>query len=133
MKKKFNRGLSLLLAIIAISNLFVTSSMAANDRPIEDGVYFIQSALGNSFVIDCEGASTADQANAIIWGCNGGNNQRLLVSYHDGFYRLQFVHSKKLLDVEYASKQSGANVSQCIANNGQNQDWKLISAGNGYY
>lgn len=133
MKKKFNRGLSLLLAVMMISNLFVTSSMATNDKPIEEGLYYIQSAIGNSMVIDCEGAGTADGTNALLWACNGGNNQKFLVNYQNGFYRLQFVHSKKLLDVEYASKQSGANVSQCIANNGQNQDWKLVPAGNGYY
>lgn len=133
MKKRFNRSLSLILAILVISNLFVVSSSAASDRPIEDGLYYIQSAIGTGMVIDCENGGTANGINVLLWGCNGGYNQRLFVSYHDGFYRMQFVHSKKLLDVDYASKQSGANVSQYMANNGQNQEWKLIPAGNNYY
>ena len=134
MKKKLNQGLSLLLVMMMIANLFVTPSLATNNRPIEDGLYYIQSGIGNySMVIDCEGAGTADGDNAILWGCNGGSNQRFLVSYHNGFYRLQFVHSKKLLDVEYASKEPCSNVSQCVSNGQQNQDWKIIPAGKDYY
>ena len=43
------------------------------------------------------------------------------------------IHSGLVLDVASASNKSGANVIQWDRNNGLNQRWKIVSAGDGWY
>ena len=103
-------------------------------KTIEDGTYTIKSALNNNYVLDVEGASTAQCANILLYQSNNANNQKFNVKYiGDGYYTIAAVHSNRLLDVANGGKTPETNVWQVGANNTEAQKWYIKDAGNGYY
>ena len=98
---------------------------------LEPGMYIISSYAGSS-VIDIEGASKSDGANALIWKSNGDNNQKFqITAVSGGYFKIESVKSGKVLDVEGASKASGANVLQWTYKKSANQLWKPELSPNG--
>ena len=60
--------------------------------------------------------------------------QRFSVKYEkDGYYKIQAMHSGKVLEVAGSSKNNGANVQQYTWNNTDNQKWYIKYANGGYY
>lgn len=92
-------------------------------RVIDDGMYILQSLTG-SRVLDIEGESTANGANADLWKATGNNNQKFEIVSVGKNYKIVNVKSGKVLDVADASKANGANVLQWSYNGGKNQLWK---------
>lgn len=64
------------------------------------------------------------------WGIGTGGTD---VFYPGAYYRLLNLNSGDALDVNGASTASGANIIQWNQNGGNNQQWIIISNGNGYY
>jgi hypothetical protein len=78
---------------------------------------------------------------------NGANDMLSSIKIEEGFvhysalselmetayYTITAKHSGKCLDVSGASAQDGAAVIQWPGNGGDNQKWKLVSAGDGYF
>lgn len=103
-------------------------------RPIEDGLYSVQSAVHPEYVIDIDNASMNDGGNAWLFNYNGTPAQRFNVEYiGGGYYKIEASHSGKVLDVCDASTNSGANVWQYTWNGSDAQLWKFVNTNDGYY
>ena len=112
------------------------SDWAAYDegKIIENGTYYLNSALGNRQVIDVSNSSMSDGGNVQICEKNGFSAQRYEVRYvSDGYYRITAEHSDKVLDVSNGSAASGTNVQQMGWNGTSAQLWKFIPDGQGSY
>ena len=60
------------------------------------------------------------------------NQQRFkITSDGNGYYTIQAVHSKIVLDVESAGKTNGTNVRQYESNGTDAQKWQILDLGNG--
>lgn len=134
MKTKLVRIVSLVLAIATLASTLIFPAYASSAKPADGEVYYIQSAIGENFVIDCARSSKEDRANVEMWSLHTGKNQQIKLKYvGNGYYALQFVHSGKVLDVKGGSTAPGANVHQWKWENNPNQLFKFIDAGDGYY
>jgi uncharacterized protein YkwD len=99
-------------------------------RPLADGIYTLASAASASRLIDIEGASRKDGAQAILWSNNGNDNQkfRLVYDTSTGYYTIVSVSSGCALDVYGASTSEGAHVIQWASHGNFNQQWYIASA-----
>ena len=105
---------------------------AAAPSVIANGTYKIVSALNNNFVMDVNGASTADGANVQLYQDNGTNAQKFLITRQsDGSYTIQNVNSGKVLDCAGAGRINGTNIQQYTSNATAAQRWNITDAGNG--
>jgi glucose/arabinose dehydrogenase len=69
-------------------------------------------------------AATHDGAEAAIWWCWGGSNQKVRVEpAGDGYYYLVFAHSNKCLEVPGWSPEWGVRLGQWSCHGGDNQKW----------
>jgi hypothetical protein len=82
------------------------------------GTFVIQIAGNPGLVLDIKGGSTADGGQAIIWGPNGGDNQKFTFNKNT----ITSVKSKKSLDSEGGLKQ-GARIIQWTPHGQANQQW----------
>ncbi|MBQ9067866.1 MAG: RICIN domain-containing protein [Eggerthellaceae bacterium] len=99
----------------------------------DSGTYYIQSALGGTFVLDVSGASNSNGANVQVWESNKTAAQRWNVSRNtDGTYRIASASSGKVLDVAWGSAAPGANVQQWSANGTAAQRWRITRSGTGW-
>ena len=104
------------------------------EQTISDGTYEIQIKNDNSKVIEVSGSSHSNGANVQIYQRNTAICQKINVKYiGDGYYTLQFKHSKKYLDVCGGSVYNGTNVWQWEYNGCNAQKWIIKDAGDGYY
>ena len=72
------------------------------------------------------GWSEVEGGDAVLWSCNGGDNQKWWLSPgDDGTYQLANEHSGKCLDVYQASQDEGADVIQWSCSGDDNQRWRL--------
>lgn len=105
---------------------------AAAPSVIANGTYKIVSALNNNFVMDVNGASTADGANVQLYQDNGTNAQKFAITRQsDGSYMIQNVNSGKVLDCAGAGRINGTNIQQYTSNATAAQRWHITDAGNG--
>lgn len=100
---------------------------------LPDGVYRIASYSDANFGLDVEALSTADEANVQLYTYTGGKNQQFQVTYSNGYYHLQALHSGKNLDLYRAGSASGTNVQQYAVDGTDVQNWKLQNTGDGAY
>ena len=100
---------------------------------IEDGIYVIRSALNKNMVLDIADGAMNNSANLQLWKYNGNFNQQRfrITNVGNGYYTIQAVHSKKVLDVEGGGKTNGTNVSQYDSNGTDAQKWQILDLGNG--
>ncbi|RXK85820.1 RICIN domain-containing protein [Filimonas effusa] len=84
--------------------------------------------------LEVSGASTANGANIIQWGANGGTNQRwTLNQLSGGYYSVIGVQSSRALEVYQSATTDGADVDLWDYSGGNHQQWQLISLGSGFY
>ena len=98
------------------------------EQIIEDGVYAIDSALGNDTRLDVNGSAAAvDGTNVGIWGRNGGDNQKFKVSFdaNSGYYIIDSTFANRSLDVT-SNGITGANLQVYASSNGCYQRWMII-------
>ena len=102
---------------------------------IEDGTYYIESALNERKVISIDDGKYGDVANAHIWENNKKEYQKFDIKYNKDVaaYIITAVHSNKSLDVLYAGQDNYANVIQYRTHNGASEQWILKETEDGYY
>lgn len=113
-----------------------TSSSTSTDssQVLQNGTYYIASALNTNYVLDLTSGSSSNGANIQLYKNSFIDNQSFTVKYlGNGYYEISSVKSGKVLDVASAGKKNGTNVQQYTRNNSDAQKWTLKDAGNGYY
>ena len=132
--KKFCTKIIIFLLIISMMFIYYPKISVAN-QTIEDGVYEIETGVDRNKVLDVINAVTYSGGNVQIFARNNqAQCQKVNVKYvGNGYYTLQFLHSKMFLDVANAGQSNGTNVWQCRENGADAQKWIIKEAGNGYY
>jgi hypothetical protein len=82
------------------------------------GTFIVHIAGNPKLVLDVSGGSVADGGKLIIWGPNGGDNQKFKFKKQGIFS----VKSKKALDCSGGLKQGGA-IIQWAPHGRENQQW----------
>ena len=135
-KKVYGLVISLIFIIlVAVCNSFYLKVYANdNNQLIQDGVYFFETGVDSSKVLDVINAYTYSGANVQIFTKNyEAKCQKIKVKYlGDGYYNFFFEHSSKALDVANAETKDHTNVWQCNVNGADAQKWKIYDAQNGY-
>lgn len=104
-------------------------------RVLENGVYYIQSALNNRKVLDISGGSCNSYANVQLWENEGVQQQKFEVTYNEQekYYQIRSVNSGKALDALGNGKENRTNVHQYDQNNTIAQQWILQETAGGYF
>lgn len=104
------------------------------EKTIEEGMYYISSALSDSKVLTVAGGKTSNLANVQIES-KAKQYQKFQISYHSNLkaYTITAFHSDKVLDVYGAETKNGTNVQQCQSNKTKAQQWIIQETGDGYY
>ena len=109
------------------------SGASTQEGPLADGVYSIQSLVGESTVLDLAGASRSSGGNIQVYGSNNTDAQKWRLTFANGFYTIASMASGLVLDVSGAATYDGANVQQYAGNGTQAQKWTLRPLGNGVF
>ncbi|MBQ9021186.1 MAG: RICIN domain-containing protein [Eggerthellaceae bacterium] len=113
----------------------VTTEVALSDNvtPVKPGIYYIQSCIRKSFVLDVSGGSKSDRANVQIYHANSSDAQKWRVSVDaNGTYSIRNVKSGKYLDVSGGTARNSQNVWQYTGNNSKAQQWQIKKDGKGF-
>lgn len=95
-----------------------------------DGLYEIRPFIAQGMCVDVSWASKNPGANVLIYGSNGGNNQKFWVKAEDtDKWSIRGLNSGMYLDVEGGTASAGANVCQWPGNDQNNQRWKFTATG----
>ena len=106
----------------------------AISRVVDDGTYYIVSAIDSNYVLDIAAASREDRANVQIWQRANVSQQRFKIEYlNNGYYKITSENSGKVLDVNNGGNYDGVNVQQFSYNGTDAQLWQIKDVGNGCY
>ena len=100
---------------------------------VPNGTYVIKSALNQDYVLDIDGASSANGANAQLYQANGTAAQAFSLTWLNGYYTVSNLGSGKYLDMDNGSSQNGANVEQQGTNVRDSSRWSLVENGDGSF
>lgn len=100
---------------------------------VPNGVYVIKSAMNQNYVLDIDGASDANGANAQLYEANGTGAQAFALTWSNGYYAISNVNSGKYLDLENGSNQNGANVQQQGTFVRDSARWSLVGNPDGSF
>ena len=100
---------------------------------VPNGTYVIKSALNQGYVLDIDGASTANGANAQLYAANGTAAQAFSLTWVNGYYTISNLGSGKYLDLENGSSQNGTNVQQQGTNVRDSSRWSLVENADGSF
>ena len=100
---------------------------------VPNGVYVIKSAMNQNYVLDIDGASDANGANAQLYEANGTGAQAFALTWSNGYYAISNVSSGKYLDLENGSNQNGANVQQQGTFVRDSARWSLVGNPDGSF
>lgn len=105
-----------------------------SEKTIEEGLYYISSALSDNKVLSVAGGKTTNSANIQI-GDKAKQYQKFQVSYDANLkaYTIKAFHSDKVLDVAGAGRTNGTNVQQYKSNKSAAQQWIIQKTNDGYY
>lgn len=97
---------------------------------IDNDTYEIETKLNSNRILDVSDASTQEGANIQIWTADNVDQQRfILTALTTDTYKITAKHSNKALTVDTNTN----NVYQSTYSDAENQKWKIIEAGDGYY
>ena len=103
-------------------------------RTINNGYYYISSALDESKVIDISAASKLSGANVQIWQNESVAQQKFYIKYDgNGYYTIKNVNSNKMIDVANGQTERGTNVWQWTNNSTDAQKWVISKTSDGYF
>ena len=103
-------------------------------KTIEEGIYYISSALNNNMILDVSGAQINSGANIQLWKNVKVSQQKFIIKYMgNGYYTIENLNSEKVLDVQGGAKKNWTNIWQYDKNGSDAQKWVIKDAGNGYY
>lgn len=106
----------------------------ALERVIENGTYYIKSALNEKMVLDVTGGSIDNNVAIQLYEKNNVENQQFEIRNVKGeYYTIKSKKSGKVLDVPNGSKERGTKIHQYTPNNTESQQWEFEYLGNGYY
>ena len=103
---------------------------------IEDGTYYIASALAENKVVSISDGKYNDFANTYIWENEKKEYQKFDIEYNKDVdsYIITAVHSNKSLDVSYGGQDNCSNVAQYQTHKGNTEQWILKETEeDGYY
>ena len=102
---------------------------------IEEGDYYIRSALDNNLVLNISTGTTDNGSNIELYSWNETELQAWHVKpiSKNHYYITSKLNNNKSLDVAGGSKKNGANVQLYEYNGSDAQIWELIVANDGYY
>lgn len=101
---------------------------------IADSLYSLTAKVGNNFMLDVNGAGTADSTNVQIYAGNDSIAQKFRIqSTADGWFKISNPLSGKCLDVKDGAAKSGANVQIYTYNGTDAQKWRFYPSGDGDY
>ena len=102
---------------------------------IEEGIYYIHTKLNEENVLDIEGKLTSNSANVQVWAQSKEETKNQMFKIEkteDGYYKIEALHSGKVLDVFGGKVESGTNVQQYEYNESDAQKWQIVDEGDGY-
>ena len=109
-------------------------SIASLEKAIDEGTYYIKSAIDESKVIDVKAGSVDNKAAIQIYNNNGSDAQKWLIQKNsDNTYTIKSKKSGKVLDIVNGGTARGTKIQQYNSNGSNAQKWKFQDAGNGYY
>ncbi len=101
---------------------------------VQEGYYYIHTALKFGMSAEVAGYSTAQNANVQLGTRVYSTGQMFEIkAAGNGQYTIRNVNSGRMLDVAGGKKVSGTNVWQHSANGSAAQKWVFVSAGDGNY
>lgn len=132
------RIISVLMSIVIIATMLNTQLMkvfAVNPRSIQDGIYIIESLVGQRKLLDIAEGSNEQGTKMIIWEPCYGAHQAFRFSYDesDGCYTIQAMHSNKYIGVEKSTDGENTQVKQYDLPIEDNLKWEIIPNSAGYY
>lgn len=116
-------------------NATTAAKIAASEvlQTAGNGTFFIINRKSGKY-LDVSSGSTANGANILQWGGNGGTNQQwTLTQLSGGYYSIIGVPSGRALEVVSSGTADGDDVSIYDYSGANNQQWSFISLGSGYY
>ena len=122
------------ISVESVENSNEVQVETKEQRLIEDGYYYISSALDENQVLDISQGSLNNSANLQIWKKDKVLQQKFKVIYseEDSTYELVSCKSGKAIDVEGGYKKAGTNVWQYTRNQTAAQKWIIEDAKDGY-
>ena len=103
-------------------------------KPITDGVYLIHSAKNNNRVVAVEDGSRLQRASIQLQYNETASFQKFKFIYAgNGYYKIQNVKSKHMIDLKDASYANKANIQQWHDNGNQAQLWLPHKNSDGSY
>lgn len=102
---------------------------------IEEGEYFICSALSKNKAISINNGEYGNLANVNLWDKNNKEYQKFKFVYDEKnkCYTITVAHSEKALDVYWALQDNYTNIEQYESNNTDAQKWIIEKTDDGYY
>lgn len=122
------------ISVESVENSNEVQVETKEERIIEDGYYYISSALDENQVLDISQGSLNNSANLQIWKKDKVLQQKFKVIYskEDSTYELVSCKSGRAIDVEGGYKKVGTNVWQYTRNQTVAQKWIIEDAKDGY-
>lgn len=103
-------------------------------KPITDGVYLIQSTKNNNRVVAVEDGSRLQRANIQLQYNENASFQKFKFIYAgNGYYKIQNIKSKHMIDLKDASYANKANIQLWHDNGNQAQLWLPHKNSDGSY
>ena len=102
---------------------------------IEDGTYYISSAIDENKVVSINDGKYENFANVHLWENKNKEYQKFDIKYNQSAdsYIITAVHSNKSLDVSYGGQENCTNVAQYQTHKGETEQWVLKQTKDGYY
>ena len=102
----------------------------ALERIIENGTYYIKSAINDKKVLDVANGSTSNKAAIQLFDGNGTEAQKFeITSLGNEYYTIKSKKSGKVLDVVNGGKAKGTKIQQYTSNGTDAQKWEFEYAG----
>ena len=113
---------------------FIPTSGEVTDKLEIEGLYYIESANDENYVVDIFNGRKTNGTNIQLYRKNGTTAQKWYLRYiGDGYYTITSYISGKSLDIAGGNTSSGANVQLYDYNNTYAQQWILKDTGDGTY
>ena len=128
------RKLKLFLIFIFGFLIFATKILAFN-KPLEDGVYTISSAINEEYVFDVNQGIVSNGSNIQLYKSNYSKAQRFKITYlEDGTYQISsFSNNNYVIDLSGGLFKNASNIQLYNSNNSNAQKWIIKDVGNGYF
>ncbi len=131
---KINKTIAIVLFSIILIMLISITNYAAEDQVLEDGIYVIEAAINENYVLDVSGPSKENETNIQLYTKWDTDAQKFKIKYlENGYYSIVSEYSGKSLDVAGGRKTNETNVQQYEENGTDAQIWKIVKNSDNTY